>query len=289
MNIVEAYTKFNGQLVIFISGLSGCGKTSLAKKISDKFNLELIDQYDYHKKNYDKTITLIDETEHINWSSDDSFDWDRLNKDINKNKKDGVVVTGNALVDDKIETKPDYHIHVSISKKVCMIKRRIFLEKNKEKYKEDYQYIDTKTESLKMNKMIYPYYLETKERSKISKYINANELTSDQIWDEAWNILIEFFQDNVQIVYEQWKKKHPNEDIDENKNSSSNLLSDQSDQSDLSDNSDNLLDEEITSNTSSTIEKNVLKDEIKDVVKDDSEDDGRIAFIEIDTNEEITF
>ena len=34
MNIVEAYIKFKGQLLIFVSGLSGCGKSTIGKKIA---------------------------------------------------------------------------------------------------------------------------------------------------------------------------------------------------------------------------------------------------------------
>lgn len=212
MNIVEAYIKFTGKLIIFVSGIIGCGKTSLAKEISDKFNLKLLDQHDYIKKDYDETIILSDGTEHINWNSDNAIDWDKLNDDINKYKKNGVVVTGMALVDDKITSKPDIHIHLSISKQICISKRRAFIEKNKEQYEDDYKYLNTQTELLKMNKMIYPYYLDAKERSKISKFINANDMTSDQIWDSAWDILIEFFESNIDRVYKKWKQDNTGDD-----------------------------------------------------------------------------
>jgi len=215
MNIVEAYIKFSGKLVIFVSGITGCGKSSLAKEIADKFNLKLLDQYDYMKEGYDEKITLSDGTEHINWASDNAVDWDRLNKDINKDKKSGVVVTGMALIDDKITTKPDIHIHLSISKQLCISKRRAFIEKHKNDYEDDYKYLNTPTELLKMNKMIYPYYLDAKERSKISKFINANEMTSEQIWDAGWDLLMEFFETNIDKVYAKWKKEHTDDDDDD--------------------------------------------------------------------------
>ena len=50
MNYIEAYIKFKGQLVVFISGLSGCGKTKISKKISNSFKIKLIDQNKYYKK-----------------------------------------------------------------------------------------------------------------------------------------------------------------------------------------------------------------------------------------------
>jgi uridine kinase len=53
MNIVEAYIKFNKGLIIVVSGISGCGKTTLARDIERDFNLKLIDQYDYYLEKYD--------------------------------------------------------------------------------------------------------------------------------------------------------------------------------------------------------------------------------------------
>ncbi len=273
MNIVEAYTKFNGQLIIFVSGLTGCGKTSLAKEISDKFDIKLIDQYDYRKGDYDEMVTLSDETEHVNWNSDGAVDWDRFNDDINKNKKNGVIVTGMALVDDKIDAKPNVHIHLSISKQVCLSKRRKLIEKKKEEYEEDYKYINTPTETLKMNKLIYPYYLETKERSKISKFINANEMDSDQIWNAGWDLLIEFFKNNIDRVYKKWKKEHPDEDINNN---------------DLPTTSKNNKEDDLEEDDIKFSEDDVEFDELDGIV-DDSDDmfddnstpkDGRIDFIE---------
>jgi uridine kinase len=52
MNIVEAYIKFKGQLIIFISGLPACGKLILAKTIQTDFSLKLLNQFDYYKEDY---------------------------------------------------------------------------------------------------------------------------------------------------------------------------------------------------------------------------------------------
>src|SRR3989304_6417405 len=124
MNVVEAYLKFNGKLIIFLSGMSGCGKTSIAKNLKRDFKLELIDEFKYYKKDYNNKIQLPDGTEVVNWYTDDSIDWDRLNKDIEKQQSKGVIVSGFSLPDDKIEVKPDFHIHLSISKQECIERRK---------------------------------------------------------------------------------------------------------------------------------------------------------------------
>lgn len=50
MNVVEAYIKFRGQLVVLVSGLSGSGKTEIARNIERDFKLKFINLNDYYKK-----------------------------------------------------------------------------------------------------------------------------------------------------------------------------------------------------------------------------------------------
>lgn len=194
MNIVEAYIKFNGQLLIFISGLPGCGKLKLAKNISKDFKLKIIDQYEYYKKDYDVTATLPDGTKIINWYTDDAVDWDKFNDDINKYKKDGLIVIGVSLIENTITSKPDYHFHLNISKQLCIEKRKEFLQEHKDKYEEDYKVVNTPIEKLKMNQLIFPYYLESIKKSKINKFININEMTDQQVYDMAFDVLIDMIK-----------------------------------------------------------------------------------------------
>jgi uridine kinase len=42
MNVAEVYNKYNTQLIIIISGLSGSGKTELANNISKLFKIKMI-------------------------------------------------------------------------------------------------------------------------------------------------------------------------------------------------------------------------------------------------------
>jgi uridine kinase len=187
MNIVEAYIKFNKQLLILISGLPGCGKTSLAKNISTDFKIKMIDQFDYYKKNWKEEVILSNNTIINNIYTDSAINWEEFNKDINLYKKDGLVVMGFSLTESNIKSRHDYHIHLNISKQLCLEKR----EAQMEKYSDEIL-LDPETEKLKFNKLVYPYYLESTKNSKINKFININSLSNEKIHDEAFDVLIKF-------------------------------------------------------------------------------------------------
>lgn len=213
MNIIEAYIKFNSQLIIVISGIHGCGKSSVAKRIAKDLNLKWLDQHDYYDKTYNKTVTLSDDTTLVNLSTDDAIDWDSLNKSVNATKSKGLVVSGMSFPKDKIKFEPDYHLHISLSKQNCIQKRKEFLEKHKDKYPEDYARIGSTTETLKMNKLIYPYYMETVKNMAVNKFINANKFSKDEVIVEAWTLAITFIQQFVdwfnENKYWDWKKLNP--------------------------------------------------------------------------------
>ena len=194
MNIIDAYIKFKGQLLIYISGLPGCGKLELGKNISRDFKLDLINQRDYYIQDYDEKVALPDGTEVVNWCTDKAIDWDKLNADLIEKKKTGVVVVGISFPDTKLEVDADYHIHLNISKQVCAERRKEFLEKNKEEYSKEYELMGTPTEKLVMNQLIFPYYLEAIKKAKVNKFININELSDDQVYDNAFDVLISFIK-----------------------------------------------------------------------------------------------
>jgi cytidylate kinase len=211
MNIVEAYTKFNGQLIIYISGLSGCKKTNFAKKIANTFKIHLLEQFDYYKKDYENKVTLQDGSKVTNFSTDDAFDWDKLNNDINEKKNKGVVVSGICLPE-KLTVMCNFHLHISISKANCIKKRNEFLEKHKDKYPIEFAEIDSIVEKLKMNQLIFPYYIDSIQRSKINKFFNMNKIQEDEvIWDQIWEYLINAIDSYVNWFntnkYNEWKYK----------------------------------------------------------------------------------
>ena len=191
MNIVEAYIKFNKQLIIAISGISGCGRINLAKDIERDFNLKLIDLYDFYDLDYEETVQIKDKTI-INWYKQEAFNWNKFNEYVNENKNKGIVLVGLCFPDDKIDFNIDSHIFVGRDKKECLEKRQEFIKRNKETYKYEYNNLDF--EKTKFNKLEFPFVLEMQKKSKIDKFVNATELTSSQVYDRIYEYLIVLIQ-----------------------------------------------------------------------------------------------
>lgn len=210
MNIIEFYIKYIKSLVIVISGLSGSGKTTVAKKIAKDFNIELIEQFDFYKKDYNETIVLNKDTKIINWDSDDAIDWDKFNSVVNEKKHSGVIIAGMSFPTDLIEFPIDFHIHLHVPKQVTLERRRAYLSRHQDEFPESFSEIDTNLDKLKLNKLTYPYYLESKNKMNITKYINATDINEDQVYDQIFDYLIDSIKNildnkilNNEIVIEQ--------------------------------------------------------------------------------------
>src|SRR4029079_11297846 len=177
MNIVEAYIKLKGHLIIIISGLLGSGRKKVAQELGSFLKIKVISQKEFFKEG----------TEHY---SDDAVDWTKLN-DFIKNEK-AVVIYGLIFPVDKIT--PDYHVHIKVSKEKLIDARIKYLKKiNKEINEED--------EKIKFNKIIYPYYLDIIKRMKYDQFIDNSKLnlTIDQLVDNIW--------DGLQIIIERFLYK----------------------------------------------------------------------------------
>lgn len=214
MNIIEAYIKFKQQLIIIISGISGCNKTSLAKKLSKELGLKLINQNDYLNPDYNVIVMLPNDTKIINWHNDDAVLWDKFNDDIINST--GAIVSGFSFPVDKLKFIPDYHIHITITKQSCIKKRQEFLKKHKDdpKYVTEFNEIGTPIENYKFNQLAYPYYMESVKNMKVNKFINANKLSNDEIINDAWNSIISFVQKYIdsfnETQYWNWKESKEN-------------------------------------------------------------------------------
>lgn len=198
-NIVDKYIEMVGQFIILISGLPGCGKQELGENLERDLKFKLLNTYHYYKPDYDEKIGLIDaetgeEIQVINWYTDNAIDWDKLNDDINKYKKNGVIVIGMSLPKDKINSESDYHIHLNISKQTSMEKIQKYITKHQDKYVDEFNMIGTPFERLKMNKLIFPYYLETTKLAKINKYITVKEMSDDDVYDMTFDLLMQYIQ-----------------------------------------------------------------------------------------------
>lgn len=199
MNIVEAYIKFNGSLIILISGLSGSGKTKLAKNIERDFKIKFIDIESYCKKDFNKIVELSDGVSLVDWDDINSFDWEKINKSIEDTKANGVVVVGPYFTTNLLTVNYNFHIHIKTQKQALIEARKTFINENEEKCK------DLKgLESLIVNQVTYPHYLEYLKISKIDKFINSKDMTLDQIYDETLNYLF----NKIQQFLDEYNEKH---------------------------------------------------------------------------------
>ena len=262
MNVVEAYIKFNKQFIIFISGLSpGSGKTLVAKNIKKDFGIKMLNQINYYKKDYKNKIKLPNDKEIINWDSDDSIDWKNFNKDIKKNKSKGIIVCGFSFPKDKITEKANFHIHLSISKKNNLEKRKEMTENN-----DKYSHLDFNTIKLVMNQLTYPYYLDTLNRSNINKFINTNKYDKNQIYDQVFDSLMEFIFNSLYKDRDDkpaYNKYFTNKDKVEDNNKKIKEESDKSDEN----------TDELPINSDETIQSNDNTDSNNDLINSKSESD----------------
>ena len=201
MNIVEAFVKIKGHLIILISGLSGSGKTKLGKNISGLFNMKLINEKDYLKKDYNKQEILPNNVKIINWDSDDIYDWDNLNRDVLEQSKKGVIVVGSAFPVNKLGFTADFHIHIKLSKQNILKRRLEHSERHKKKY-------DNSLQQIIFNSFTYPYYIDMISRSSVTKFINSNEFMiscegtneecyENKIYDAAFDYLMDQIGRNI--------------------------------------------------------------------------------------------
>jgi tRNA A37 threonylcarbamoyladenosine biosynthesis protein TsaE len=188
MNVAEVYTKYNTQLIIIISGLSGSGKTELSTNISKLFNAKLINLEHFTLKDYVNRVRLNNGVSVIDWDNVGAYDWTKLNDTVNENKAKGIVLCGAYFPTEKLKFTPDFHLHVKISKqKLIEFRHKYMLEHPTDENK---LVIDTPTETLLINQITFPYYSKYIEQSKIDKWLNANELSADVIYDNAFSYII---------------------------------------------------------------------------------------------------
>lgn len=201
MNIVEAFVKIKGQFIVLISGLSGSGKTKLGQNISKLFNMRLINEKNYLKKDYNEQITLPNNVKIINWDSDDVYDWKKLNHDVLENKKEGIIVVGSSFPTNKLEFTVDFHIHIKLSKQNILKRRLQHSEKHQKKY-------NISLQQTIFNNFTYPYYIDLVSRSNITKFINSNNYMAlceeanencydDKIYDATFDYLMDQISRNI--------------------------------------------------------------------------------------------
>lgn len=211
MNIVEAYIKFNKRLIILISGLSGSNKTQLAQYIHEDFKITMVNIEKFCKKDFNKLVKVNNNVTINDWDDIESYDWDSINKIVDKHSSNGVIVVGQYLPQSKLKFTPDYHIHIKISKQDLINHRIKFIKENPTKCKELFQYINTPIFHTIINKITYPHYLEYLNDSKIDKFINAKDLTFYHIYDQATDYIfnkIGIFLNNYRKISNEMKSEN---------------------------------------------------------------------------------
>jgi hypothetical protein len=239
MTVVEAYIKFNKQLVILISGLSGCHKNKVAKKIAELFKIKHINLRDFLKEDYDKKVELSNGVKVTDWDNIEAYNWVNFNAKVEELKTEGIIVSGTAFPSNKLDFTVDNHINIKISKRKYISSRHKFLTENQDTNRELFELIDTPTELLIINKIIYPNYLEYVKESTINKFINGNDIDSTEIFNMTFDYLIAFIQNYlnrrnrtkasnrlspstqpIQNKQEQTTQKHTTEDDSSEQNNS---------------------------------------------------------------------
>ncbi len=200
MNILDAYIKYNKQLIIFISGLSGSNKSKIAQNLANEFKINFINTRDYLNKN------IYDEKELPNGKKIriyNEFKWSEILDKINELKGQGIIVSGEYFPIDKLnEIYVDLHLHIKLTKQNIIKKRLNYIKMLNDNEKKSYN--DDDTETLIVNQILYPYYLDILQKSHINKFINANEYIelnedeyNEKVTDKIFNIVIENIIENL--------------------------------------------------------------------------------------------
>lgn len=202
MNIVEAYIKFNSQLIILISGFSGSGKTMLGRNIQRDFKLEFINLNDFYKEDYNEIVDLGYDIKVVDWDNPEAINWNKFNEKVDNTKNKGIVCVGFGFPEDKINFKPDFHIRLDIPKQKLLELRHKYLDENKDNKLNEYK--DSRTETLIINKLSYPHYENIKFKSKYTyKFslfdkdnINLEDIPT-KMYDDVFDYLIQQIEKNI--------------------------------------------------------------------------------------------
>jgi len=186
MNIVEAYIKKFGQLIILVSGFSGSGKTTLAREIERDFKIKFVNLNDFFKEGYNDVVDLGHDIKVIDWDNPNAINWEKFNETIEKEKQSGIVVSGFSFPADRLKFKYNFHINVYIKKDKLIEKRQKYLEENTDNPLNEIS--DERTQLMILNNLTFKHFLATKDNN--AYVIDSSELTPDEIYDKIFEYII---------------------------------------------------------------------------------------------------
>jgi hypothetical protein len=189
MNVLEAFIKKFGQLIILILGLPCTNKSELAKKLSADLNIQLLKINDFLIK--DKYIeTEVENTKFKLYENVENYDWDALNNKVGQLKTNGIIIYGNFLDSDKINFNIDVIYFYSMNNNLCkklLNEKKLFDESLDDAKKEIY-----------FNNIFIPSYNQLKQKFKINKFFNIKDDTNlDNIYDELFDSVINFIESKL--------------------------------------------------------------------------------------------
>jgi len=183
MNILEAYIKKYGQIIILILGLPCSNKSEIAKELASDLNLPIMNINDYLKQN-SFVEKIVSEIKFKLYEHPDNYDWDKLCSDVNEKKKSGLVLYGNYVDNDKLDFEINFCYFFNMNVNLC---KNILIEKQMLPYKED----DEKVK-IYFKDVFEPIYDQLKKELKINKFFNLKETsTFDESYDETFDNLME--------------------------------------------------------------------------------------------------
>ncbi len=190
-------------MFIAISGISSSGKTTVGKELASRLNLKFLDldSFYYSRK---PMVTLSNGKKVKNWDCMESLDINAFKAAILEYAPLGLVVVGFALRDDIFPIKPKYHIHLNIGDTVDDICQRCV------DCRQQYKKLNLETDKMVVKELVYPFYVETLKKSKITfnievyyengegvYYKTGERLPLQKIIDMILWIIDTFSKDNI--------------------------------------------------------------------------------------------
>jgi len=192
--IVEEYINKYKQLVILISGFSGSGKTILSKSLSKDFKIDFLNLNDYYKDNWDESnLVELGDIKVVDWDTPDAINWENFNKEVESKKNKGIIISGFSFPQNNLTFKPDFHIHLRISKDDLIQNRKDYINE-----KEDSKVAEVNDEMSKriLNKVSFPHYMKSLETSYINKFMSVK--SGKEELKQSYNNIFDYLVENIE-------------------------------------------------------------------------------------------
>jgi hypothetical protein len=190
-NILEDYILRNNQIIILILGFPCSDKSTIAKELSIDTKLKKININNY----IDDDKYVIEKINGLTlkmYEHPDNYNWNKLNKDVNKHKKKGIILYGNYIDINKINFDLNFVFFININNLLCT---KILFEKKMFPYEED-----NKKVSIYFKNYLNPLYEKLKTDIKINKYFNVKEDTVlNDVYEKLFDILMSLISSNLKI------------------------------------------------------------------------------------------